>query len=252
MVQLVSKQSVVAALLAVAVSGCAATTPAATTPLAFADPPSVSAEASAMYGDAAEDAYAQVTDVLLEYSTPTQFLEPDAAPPIEADLNEGIPEAMTSATARVWEQEVAAALSGDAEAVDAVNLLRLHDLDTTWATRPRRGEILSAQRVSEGLVALGEPLVLASSDDTGSGDGTSATTDAQVTPLVISLVHTATIRLEAEGEPYQVIVTRPLTITVVPDGDRWRIATFTGTLSTETLMGDPPGAVDETSATSGR
>ena len=239
---------VVAALLTL-VSGCTTLSQEDVRPELFADPPVVSDEARDLYGDRAEAAYEQVSDLLLEYSTPEILLDPEAAPPGADDLTTGLVEAMTETAATEWRSDVDDALAGDAEAVEVVNLLRFYDLDTTDATRPRTGEVVAEQSVSGGEVSLADQAT--DTDAATATDGATATS-GPTTPLQVSLVHRARIRLEEDRVPYEVIVVRPLTFTLTPEGDRWLMSTFSGSLSTRTLVGDPPTVVDDSATSTGR
>lgn len=238
---------VVAALLTVA-AGCTTLSQDDVRPEVFADPPAVADEARTLYGDRADAAYAQVSDLLLAYSTPENLLDPGAAPPEADDLTTGLVEAMTETAATQWGSDVDDALAGDTEAAEVVNLLCFYDLDTTDATRPRTGEVVAEQSVSRGEVSLADQATDTDAETATATDGATATS-GPTTPLEVSLVHRAWIRLEEDRVPYEVVVTRPLTFTLAPEGDRWLISSFSGSLSTRTLVGDPPTVVDD-SATS--
>lgn len=243
MVHSIRDQSVTVALVVFAVSACTPVSQDQVRPEAFADPPTISQDAAAMYGDRAQEAYDHVSDFLLEHSTPAELLAPDGEQPTEATLTDGIVDQMTASAAIQWESDVVAAIGGDTEALEVVNLLCFYDLDTTDATPPRDGDVLGSQSVSEGVISLGETTDAAAT----TGDDAAATSGTAVTPLQVSLVHQAQIRLEEDRVPYQVEVVRPLTLTLVPDGDGWLISDFSGELQTRTIVGDPPTVVDDSS-----
>lgn len=217
-----------AAALGLALAGCTPAAQVDVLPERFVDLPEISPAAQQAYGERAEEAYDQLADLLLEQATPEALLDPGHGTPTEAELVDGIVEAMTDEAAQEWRATVAADLGGDQQARDVVRLLRFHTWEAPGYAAPRVGDTLRSQSVTDGSV----------------------TTDAAGTQapegLVVSLTHHAQVRLVAAQVPVDVELERPLTVTLVPDGDAWLIDTFEGSLHIPSAV---PGGGDGSTTT---
>lgn len=215
-------------------------------PERYVDPPAVSEAADAAYGEQAKEVYEQVADFLLEHSTDEELVHPAHGIPTEAELVDDVVPRMTPEAAAAWRDLVVADLAGDADARDAVRLLRFH----TWesdVSAPRVGDIVRSQWVTDGTVDV----VNGPEGATATADPSSTTGDPVRPELEVSLTHGALLRLVAEDVPIDVELERPLTLTLVPDGQEWLIASFEGTLEVfSDLPVEQPGEPDDTSTTS--
>lgn len=214
-------------------------------PETYVDPPAVSEEALAAYGEEAQEAYEEVADLLLEHATDEELVDPAHGTPTEAELTDDVVAMMTPEAAEHWRDSVAADLAGDEEARDVVRLLRFHTLESDLSA-PRVGSIVRSQSVTDGTVDVAEgsggaaasaATTDASSATADASAASSDTTDASATTadpassgLEVTLTHRALLRLVAEGTPTDIAVERPLVLTLERVGDQWLIATFEGTL----------------------
>lgn len=214
------RAAVAAAFLAVlAVTACGPVDPEALRPTVFVDPPSITTAAQHAYGDRAAEAFDQAATLLLEQSLVLPLVDPAQPPATAKQLSEGIVEVMTPGAAQAWAALVERDLAGDEDARDAVRLLRFHAWEAPGSRLASPEEPVSHQSVTDGEVDLG----------TAAGAGAPA-------PLVVALVHRAGVTLAQDRVPYEVVLTKPLTLTLTPDpgrADRWLLASFEGTLSLE-------------------
>ena len=180
----------------------------------FIDPPAISAEATAAYGDRAAQAYDELADFVIEQATPAALLDPAHGTPTEDELVDGIVDQMTPETAAEWRATVAADLAGDTAARDIVRLLRFHTWEGSGYAAPRSGAVLRSQSVTDGTVAL--------------------TTGTAAQGLQVGLTHDTRVQLTKDGNPIDVRLVRPLTFTLTAEGDGWLISAFEGTLTIPT------------------
>lgn len=220
---------VAAAVLAVlAVTACGPVDPDGLRPTVFVDPPTITSAARQAYGDRAVDAFDQAATLLLEQSLVLPLVDPAQPSATAAQLSEGIVEAMTPGAAQAWAALVERDLAGDEDARDAVRLLRFHTWEAPGSRLASPDQPVSHQSVTDGEVDLGAAA--------GAGEPV---------PLVVTLVHRAGVTMAQRRVPYEVVLTKPLTLTLTPDperADRWLLASFEGTLSVE---------VDDAAATTG-
>lgn len=220
-------------LVASCLTGCGPVEPDQVTPDRFVDPPVISSAAAQSYGDRAEEAFGQVADFLLDHSYVLPLVDPRHTAPTADQLSDGIVEVLTADAAKEWRALVDKDLAGDEAARDDVRLLRFHSWQTEDADLASPQDPVRFQTVTEGEVDLG----------TLPGDSTQKA-------LVVSLVHRADVRLAEARVPYDVVLTKPLTFTLVPDPDdpdRWLIADFEGTMQVE-VDGE---LLDDSASTSG-
>lgn len=207
------------ALVTLCLAGCGPVDPDQVTPEEFVDPPEISSAAVQSYGQQAEEAFGQVATFLLEHSYVLPLVDPRHTSPTADQLSEGIVDALTAEAAREWSALVVKDLAGDEAARDDVRLLRFHSWQTEDSELASPGDPVRFQTVTEGEVDVG-----------------ALTGDPAQKALVVSLVHRADLRLAEARVPYDVVLTKPLTFTLVPDPDdpdRWLIADFEGTLEVE-------------------
>lgn len=219
-----------ALVAALFLAACGPTSQDQVSPQRYVDPPTISAEADAAYGERAGDAFTQVSDFLLEHSYVEPLIDPTHTQPSEAELTEGIVDAMTPEAATAWLALVTQDLAGDEAARDAVRLLRFHSWNAPKATLA--SDPVRFQSISEGSVDVG-----------------AAPAEGEEQALVIDVVHRAAVTLVESRVPYDVVLTKPIAVTVVPDPQdptRWIISTFEGTMTLRTGGVDPTDDPDQT------
>lgn len=216
-------RAVRAALLALVVPLLAACGPGdqdAVTPQRYVDPPEVSVAAQELYGQDAEQAYDQIAQFLLDHSYELPLVDPEHTSPTAEELSGPVAPVLTEEAATAWTELVDQDLAGDAEARDVVRLLRFHSWEADGSTLASQDEPVRFQTITEGLV-----------------DVAAAPSDGSAAPLTVELVHRADVQLEEARVPYDVVLTKPLTFTLVPGPEgsdpAWLVSTFEGLLEVE-------------------
>lgn len=213
--------------LVLLLAACGPTAQDQVTPQRFVDAPEVSEAAAQAYGEEAEEAYEVVAEFLLDHSYELPLIDPEHTSPTAEELSEVVTPMLATDAATDWAALVEADLAGDTDARDAVRLLRFHAWDAEGSSLASPDRPLNFQTITDGTVDLGEVTATAETDDAA------ATADPAQPPLLVTLVHRASVALQDARVPYDVLIEKPLQFTLVQDGDSWLIETFEGSMSLE-------------------
>lgn len=191
----------VVAAAAVVLAACTPTSLEAVQPSRFVAEPQVSGEAAALFGDRAEQAYDQLSGLLLEEGF--ALAADEDADPVAVVVDPLAP-AMTPDALDYWRRTAEEAARGDGRARDVVDLLRITDLhDPELVARH-----VVSQQVSEGAV-----------------DVAPGREDA----LVVDLETRAVVAASRLHRAEDVVVERDLRVTLVDVGDEgWLVSEFEG------------------------
>lgn len=194
-----SMLALLGALLLASVTACSGPTDTdAAAPKRYIETAQVSQAAKDRYGEQAQAAYRELETFSLEEWLKPAVLDPQTPPSTAEQLSEGITPRLVRSTVVRWNQQVAAAVAGDRQALEDISLLRLDTLDAPTLSLPPRGDPVVSQSITAGKVSLGE---------VGTGG---------LAPLVVSFTQDADLSMRDGRRPYDLSLHKTVEFTVLP------------------------------------
>ena len=230
-----SMLALLGALLLASVTACSGPTDTdAAAPKRYIETAQVSQAAKDRYGEQAQAAYRELATFSLEEWLKPAVLDPQTPPSTAEQLSEGITPRLVRSTVVRWNQQVAAAVAGDRQALEDISLLRLDTLDAPTLSLPPRGDPVVSQSITAGKVSLGE---------VGTGG---------LAPLVVSFTQDADLSMRDGRRPYDLSLHKPVEFDARPrradvlvgvTGQETEAGAFAGEVSAETEAQLSPATV---------
>lgn len=229
-------------------------------PSFFVESPQITSAARAAHGDAAEQAYEELSAFVADDTLVPELIDPSGevtAP----ELTDSVVERFTTVSATEWGNTVTAALAGDETAQEDVKVLLPYDLQLPEGFTIAEDDPVTSQVITGAVVdLLPEPADAATTSaggaDAGASTGDAAAGTAASSPrrLLVEFEHDVIIRLEGRAGSADLDLQRTLSFEAVPGpgttgaAASWLIENYEGEISVRSRGGELP-LVDEDLAT---